>query len=63
MSTKYIVKNIFVLFFSLLNSQLFKPIDLKSNFLLSVVQAMKKCAADSERLESGKTTRLRLRLR
>ena len=44
MSTKYIVKNIFVVFLSLLDSQLSNSIDLKieSTFLLSVVQTMKK---------------------
>ena len=56
MSTKFIVKNI-VVFLSLLDSQLSNFIDLKSTFLLSVVQTMKKCAAEGERLESCKTTR------
>ena len=61
MSTKYIVENIFVVFLSLLNSQLSNSIDLKKcNFLMLVIHKMKKYAADSERLKSCKTTRLRL---
>ena len=52
MSTKNIAKNIFVVFSSLLDSQLVS----NSIGLLSVVQTMEKCAADSERLESCKPT-------
>ena len=41
--TKYVVKNIFVVLLSLLDSKLCNSMDPKSNFLLSVVQTMKKC--------------------
>ena len=41
MSTKYVVKNIFVVLLSLLDSKLSNSIDPKSNFLLLVVQTIK----------------------
>ena len=52
MSTKYVAKNIFVVFLSLLNSKISNAINPKSNFLLSVVQTMKKFTGDRERLKS-----------
>ena len=42
----------FCIFLSLLNSQLSNSVDLKKYFFLSFLQTMKKCAADSQRLES-----------
>ena len=39
--TKYVVKNIFVVLLSLLDSKLCNSMDPKSNFLLSVVQTIK----------------------
>ena len=47
MSTKYIVNNIFSVFLSLVDSRLANCIDLKNSFLLSVVQAMKKCSQEA----------------
>ena len=47
----------------MVDSQLSNSIDLKVIFLLSLLQTMKKCAADiySDRRKSSEATRLRLR--